>query len=668
MSNVNIKRAVENIKSNTTVYTPIIEVIVNAIQAIESKGNCETGKVRIIVKRSKENELDGSLPPIVGVEVIDNGIGFTDENRNSFDTLYSDYKQSIGGKGFGRFTCLKYFENLHIESVYEFSDQKMLRSFSMGKGHDIIVNESTSLVASGDTYSKVMLASLNKNSVLNKRLSTIAANLAEKLLPYFITKNYTCPELILSEEDSSNEIILNTYVSDSTGNIKELPLKQSKFEITKSSIQTDFELRAFKIYSPKNHSSKVSLVADRREVIETPIHNYIPEFIEEFYEKREDGSNNTDKNYIIKTYVFSDYLDKHVSLERMGFEFQKASDVIFGISQDEIESKAAELTKESVIEEISVRQDKKTALVNDYVDNNAPWHKAMLKETDLSDFPYNASNQEIEAHLQKKKYLQEVSIKREVNAILNGQNNDNSAESVAKIVNKISESSRNDLIHYIALRKSVLDLLGKSLEINLDDKYSSENVVHEIIFPTKHDTETIKYDNHNLWIIDERLNFTSYVASDIPLNGPKTERPDVIVYDHRVAFRGDNESSNPITIFEFKKPGRDDFVNPSSTEDPVQQIIRYVNSIRDGKFTTPEGKKINIATNTPFFGYVICELTSKVENWLEKEKNFKIMPDSMGWFLWMENINLYVEVLSWDKLLKDAQMRNRVFFHHLGIE
>ncbi len=24
---------------------------------------------------------------------------------------------------------------------------------------------------------------------------------------------------------------------------------------------------------------------------------------------------------------------------------------------------------------------------------------------------------------------------------------------------------------------------------------------------------------HNLWIIDERLNFTSYVSSDVPLNG-----------------------------------------------------------------------------------------------------------------------------------------------------
>lgn len=132
-------------------------------------------------------------------------------------------------------------------------------------------------------------------------------------------------------------------------------------------------------------------------------------------------------------------------------------------------------------------------------------------------------------------------------------------------------------------------------------------------------------------------------------------------------FRGDNEASNPVTIFEFKKPQRDDFVNPSSKEDPVQQIIRYVNQVREGKFKTPEGRKILVSDNTPFYGYVVCDLTPKVDKWLKTEKNFKPMPDGLGWFQWFENINLYMEVLSWDKVLKDADMRNKIFFHKLGI-
>ncbi|MCI5139827.1 MAG: ATP-binding protein, partial [Candidatus Electrothrix sp. AR1] len=192
-------------------------------------------------------------------------------------------------------------------------------------------------------------------------------------------------------------------------------------------------------------------------------------------------------------------------------------------------------------------------------------------------------------------------------------------------------------------------------------------VVHDIIFPRKGNTEITSFKDHNLWILDERLNFTSYVSSDIPLYGGNTERPDLIVYNKRVVFRGDNDASNPITIFEFKKPQRDDFVNPSSTEDPVQQIIRYVNSIRDGKYKTPEGRKILVSDNTPFYGYVVCDLTAKVESWLRREKNFTPMPDGLGWFDWKDNIKLYIEVISWDKVLKDATMRNQIFFQKLGI-
>jgi hypothetical protein len=36
----------------------------------------------------------------------------------------------------------------------------------------------------------------------------------------------------------------------------------------------------------------------------------------------------------------------------------------------------------------------------------------------------------------------------------------------------------------------------------------------------------------------------------------------------------------------------------------------------------------------------------------------------LGWFQWLENINLYIEVISWDKVLKDAKMRNRMFFRN----
>lgn len=667
MSNVNIRRAVDNIRANTTVYTPVAEVIVNAIQAIDE--TCQTnGKVSIRVQRSTQRELHEDLPGVSSLEIEDNGIGFTDEHRDSFDTLYTDRKINEGGKGFGRFTCLKYFEDLHVRSIYRDGSGYKSRRFSMGKDNDIIVREGVEVSERQECGTVVALSALKKGRSFDKKLATIARNLVERLLPYFIAQDYVCPDVVLSEQDGSGAIRLNDFVSNElSAVIREIGIERGTFALKTPDGDEKFLVRVFKLYSPRKLTSRISLVAQKREVSGSPIHKYIPEFEDEFYEKDSRGENDRARNYVIKAYVFGPYLDRNVSLERGGFEFQTESELVLGIAQADIEQEAAAIAKEAAGAEITFRQEKKKERVQYYVDEEAPWHKAILETTDLSRLPYNATNEEIETRLQKEKFAQEIEIKREVAKLLTQPNFDNVKESVLEIVSKISGTSKNDLIHYIALRRKILDIFGKSLELDDAGTYSSEGMVHDIIFPRKGDTEITSFNQHNLWIVDERLNFTAYVSSDVPLNSKNTERPDLLVYNRRVLFRGDNEASNPITIFEFKKPQRDDFVNPSSQEDPVQQIVRYVNSIRDGKYRTPEGRKILVGENTPFYGYVVCDLTPKVEAWLEREKDFKPMPDRLGWFQWRGNINLYIEVISWDKVLKDAKMRNRTFFEKLGI-
>jgi nitrogen fixation/metabolism regulation signal transduction histidine kinase len=91
MSNLNIKRTVENIRSGTSVYTPIAEVVVNAIQAIEAR-DINDGRVEIRAIREPQADLDNSVPDISGFTIVDNGIGFTGEHRVSFDTLYTVQK------------------------------------------------------------------------------------------------------------------------------------------------------------------------------------------------------------------------------------------------------------------------------------------------------------------------------------------------------------------------------------------------------------------------------------------------------------------------------------------------------------------------------------------------------------------------------------------------
>ncbi len=341
--------------------------------------------------------------------------------------------------------------------------------------------------------------------------------------------------------------------------------------------------------------------------------------------------------------------------------------MLFGIGRTQIEKEAALIATDAVGSDVTVRQEKKKERVQSYVDEAAPWHKDLIRDIDLSDMPYKPTSEEIEAHLQREKFAQERAIKKDVVELLSDTGLENFQEKVNEIIARISDSGKNDLIHYIATRKEILHIFGRSLEKDESGVYSSEGAVHDIIFPRKGDTEKTPFSRHHLWILDERLNFTKYVCSDVPLDGGNTERPDLLVYNRRVLFRGDNQESNPITIFEFKKPQRDDFVNPSSPEDPVQQIVRYVNDIKDGKYKTPQGREMLVAENTPFYGFVVCDLTTKVKTWLEREKDFKPMPDRLGYFQWLGNINLYVEVISWDKVLKDAKMRSEIFFQKLGI-
>ena len=545
------------------------------------------------------------------------------------------------------------------------------RKFSMGKGYDIVVGEEVKEINGTQERNPktiVRLVGLKKGPAYEKQLPSIGRNLVERLLPYFITENYVCPNIILSEYDGNSSLCLNDFVNNEvSAYIQEIGSGNDGFKINRPDNVESFLVRVFKLYAPKNHKSRVSLVAHQREVSGSVLQKYIPEFEEEFYESSTNQGFEGERNYIIKAYVFGPYLDCNVSVERGGFEFGMESELLLGISQADIEKEAAEIARESVGANIRLRQERKRDRVQSYVDEEAPWHKTILKSIDLKDLPYNPTNEEIEARLQGEKFSQEATIKKDVSKLLAEADFGNVRTEIPKIVSKISDTSKDNLIHYIVLRKKILDIFGKSLQLDESGGYSSEGVVHDIVFPRKGDTEITSFEDHNLWIVDERLNFTTYVSSDVPLGGENPERPDLVVYNRRVLFRGDNQESNPITIFEFKKPQRDDFVNPSSPEDPVQQIVRYVNDIRDGKYKTPSGRNIMVGGNTPFYGYVVCDLNQKIENWLEREKDFKPMPDRLGWFQWIANINLYVEVICWDKILRDAQMRNEIFFQKLGI-
>lgn len=322
MSKINIDRIVKDIKSRSNSLTPIIEAVCNSIDAIGF--NRTDGLIDIIVKRDGQQKLEladnRASADIIAIDIVDNGDGFTDKNRDSFDTYLSGLKVSQGGKGFGRFMYLKYFNHVSVESVYWDGSKYRQRSFTFGHNNEIIENEKIEDTSSANAGTILHLSSI-KSRDLDKGIDVIARKLVERLLVFFVTGGINTPKITIKDEDNPEDfIVLNDYIGvesdiQQVGNDKEISIKGRNQNWT-------FCVKVYKIYYSAI-TNKICLTANMREVLDSALHNYIPEFKETMFEITE---NSIQKNYTIKAYVQGKYLDENVTTERDGFNFGKDID------------------------------------------------------------------------------------------------------------------------------------------------------------------------------------------------------------------------------------------------------------------------------------------------------------------------------------------------------
>ena len=65
-----------------------------------------------------------------------------------------------------------------------------------------------------------------------------------------------------------------------------------------------------------------------------------------------------------------------------------------------------------------------------------------------------------------------------------------------------------------------------------------------------------------------------------------------------------------------------------------------------------------------FYAFIICDLTENLRKQARYAK-FQLMSDGRGFFGFHEEYNNYVEIISFEKLVDDAQARNRILFDKL---
>ena len=94
----------------------------------------------------------------------------------------------------------------------------------------------------------------------------------------------------------------------------------------------------------------------------------------------------------------------------------------------------------------------------------------------------------------------------------------------------------------------------------------------------------------------------------------------------------------------------------------ARDFLSTIGTLKNGGNTNIKGRPINIKNNTPCYGYIIIyDITPKIKEWM-KIKGFIPTPDGLGWFRFNNNLNFYIEVKSWDKVLYDVEIRHKSFF------
>jgi hypothetical protein len=659
---VNLRGRVKNTNLPTSYpLIPIFEAIVNSFEAIDERRRYyPDDKYYININVSYDGqralfEEDNKIARNPKSFIIeDNGIGFTDDNLKSFLTSDSSYKESLGGKGVGRFVWLKAFESVDVDSVYE----DKVRSFHRRQFNFMLDDEDlknlTESVTDGPVRTQIKLNSLSPDYSKNvpKGLDTIAMKIIEHCFILFLKKD--CPQVILQDSDDKvnlNELFTEKINVDS--NRVNFSIKDHSFSLLHIKL-TDSSLRGHKAY----------LCANSRVVEEEILDKYIVDLCYKMKEGRQE--------YWYAGIVEGTYLDNNVNSERITMNLPDSSDDTT-ISKEEIVRKVSEIVEEYFSDQLQTIRKQKMVQITAFARDEAPQFRHLLKhkEDELKKIKPGLSGEKLYDQFSRINREFDKEVKEQGEKVLRDFKNSSVADTEAykelfdNLFRKINDINKSTLADYVGHRKTILQMMDEALKSLKDGKYEKEKFLHNLIFPMGTTSDDLPYDQHNLWLIDEKLAFHFFLSSDKPLKTSTTDsRPDIMVLDNPIATADTEENAfhNSIVIFELKKPMRDDYTDG---DNPIDQLIGYVKKISEGSALDCNRRPIKVNDHTRYYLYAICDVTPSLSTILKKY-GFKQTPDGEGYFMHNEPYNAYIEVLPFDKLVHDSKKRNKVLFEKLG--
>ena len=122
-----------------------------------------------------------------------------------------------------------------------------------------------------------------------------------------------------------------------------------------------------------------------------------------------------------------------------------------------------------------------------------------------------------------------------------------------------------------------------------------------MICPTEKYSNDISIEQHKLWILNDKLAYCKYFASDKNIRAYVKDStsdlaPDILFADCTL-YKSQNDNQN-VRIVEFKRPARDDY---TETKNPIKQVYNYIDELKNGKIVTSRCRKITEINNDTIF-------------------------------------------------------------------
>ncbi len=640
------------VPSTDNALLPLFEAITNSIHAVQDRFEDDwknKGKIDVYILPREDGKVKD-------IEIEDNGIGLNHDNFKSFKTSDSPYKINKGGKGIGRLSWLKAFECAHVFSIFEYENKKYKREFIFKLDeNEPISSHSVQEVSSREQIRTNIKLTNMKDDYVGKfpeKIDTVIQKALFHFLPMLIAG---APSINFINDKENNDIkeIFNQHKYNEQNVSVVIDNGDDKTKFTLQNIMIDK-----KIVSDKAHT--IYFAANERIVGSHNISNQIG--LTKYFDYN-------DRSVYYVGIISGDYMDKAVVDARNGFYMDEK------FKQDLIKKVLANLEngylKKQIDDLLDAKTQKLTNVLKEY-----PRYSYMVEDKRVwakSNLPPNALNDEdIFKELSIYDYRANRDIKNDIKKVLKKSVKPEEVnQKISEIVTKIGDQNKSSLAEYVAKRKGILDLLESKLgyEDTENGIRYKEEAVHQIICPMTVDSTDITIENHNLWILDDRLAYYQYFASDKQIkqfvkSSDSKKEPDIVLFNGCTLFERKNQNQ-PVVIIEFKRPARNDYTD---NENPIKQIYDYIDDLRDKKVTAPSGRLITeINDKTPFFCYVVCDNTPNLQNILRRERMDKELPGGRGWYGENPSYNAYFEILEYKTIIDDARLRNEAFFKELGI-